>query len=160
MKNHVLRPLWVVIAAIAILLLVRHFIVPSDFGVNGDSFTYGFHRLSNVKEWQDFKIKYRGKEYCTECHEEKVEENSSSKHRAIQCENCHGPAIDHPDDPEKLTIDQSRDLCLRCHADLAYPNNERMNIPAFDPEKNENHQSSTEKCIECHNPHKPDLEEQ
>ena len=35
MKNHVLRPLWCVLAAIALILVVRHLMVPDDFGVNG-----------------------------------------------------------------------------------------------------------------------------
>ena len=155
MKNHVLRPLWCALAVIALTLIVRHFMVPDDFGVHGKSFTYNFHRLSNVEEWQDFKAKYKGREYCQECHEENVGETNSSKHRLIQCENCHGPAIDHPDDPETLEIDSSRELCLRCHASLPYPDNPRAQIKAIDPDR---HNSDTA-CIECHNPHNPDLEE-
>jgi hypothetical protein len=74
MKNHVLRPLWVVLAGIALLLVVRHFVVPSDFGVEeGGNFTYNFHRQSNLDEWKNFKVKYRGREYCQECHEENTE---------------------------------------------------------------------------------------
>lgn len=155
MKNHVLRPLWLVLAAIALILVVRHFMVPDDFGVNGRSFTYGFFRLGNVDDWKNFKVKYKGREYCQECHEEKVAEAASSKHQQIQCENCHGPAIDHPDDPEKLTIDPSRELCLRCHSSLAYPDNPRAQIRGIDPEK---HNTGTA-CIECHNSHNPALEE-
>ena len=100
MKNHVLRPLWVVLIGIALFLVVRHFIVPADFGVEeGGNFTYNFHRLSATDEWRDFKVKYRGREYCQECHEENVESVLQSPHAIIQCENCHGPAIDHPDNP-------------------------------------------------------------
>jgi len=155
MKNHVLRPLWVALAAIALILVARHFMVPDDFGVNGENFTYGFHRLGSVDDWKNFKSKYRGREYCQECHEEKVTENNASKHNIIQCENCHGPAIDHPDDPETLEIDTSRDLCLRCHSALPYPDNPRSKIKGIDPDK---HNHDTE-CIECHNPHNPALEE-
>lgn len=155
MKNHVLRPLWVVLVAVALTLVVRHFMVPEDFGVQGESFTYNFHRLSNVDEWQDFKVKYKGHEYCQECHEENVADNSSSKHKTIQCENCHGPAIDHPDDPEALAIDTSRELCLRCHSSLPYPGSQRGNIKGIDPEEH----NAGGNCSDCHNPHNPDLEE-
>lgn len=155
MKNHVLRPLWVTLATIAILLTVRHFMVPDDFGVNGKDFTYGFHRLSSVDDWQNFKVKYKGQQYCQECHEENVAAINASKHLNIQCENCHGPAIDHPEDPEKLTIDTSRELCLRCHASLDYKGNPRSKIKAIDPQ---GHNTDTE-CSECHNPHNPNLEE-
>ena len=155
MKNHVLRPLWVVIVAVGILLLVRDFMVPDDFGVNGSGFTYGFHRLSNIDEWKAEKIMYKGKEYCAECHEDNSTANNSSKHNIIECENCHGPAIDHPDDPETLEIDRSRGLCLRCHALLPYPDSKRSQINGIDPDDH----NPDESCSECHNPHKPDLED-
>ncbi|MBC8318281.1 MAG: cytochrome C [Desulfobulbaceae bacterium] len=155
MKNHVWRPLFLAIACVALLLVVRSVYVPDDFGVYGQNFTYGYHRLSNIQEWKDFKIKYRGKEYCRECHEEKVEANLTSHHSLLECENCHGPAVDHPEDPELLPIESSRLLCLRCHAFLPYPQSNRADMPSVDTD---NHNPG-ENCIGCHNPHHPDLEE-
>ncbi|MBU0731180.1 MAG: cytochrome c3 family protein [Proteobacteria bacterium] len=155
MRNHVLRPLWVALGVIALVLIARHLMVPEDFGVNGKNFTYGFYRASNVDEWKEFPLKYRGKAYCQECHEEKYEENMSSKHGIIECENCHGPALGHPENPEALAIDRSRALCLRCHADLAYPSSQRSEIPGINPKQ---HNPDTQ-CSECHNPHKPSLED-
>ncbi len=160
MKNHVLRPLWLSLAIIALVLLVRSVVVPKDFGVHGHredgrNFTFSFHRLGAIDDWKAVKVKYRGKKYCAECHDEKVEENLSSKHKNIQCENCHGPAIDHPDDPETLTVDRSRDLCLRCHSYLPYPGNRRSTMPAIDPLDH----NPDEACADCHNPHKPNLED-
>jgi len=128
--------------------------VPADFGVNGRNFTYGFHRKGNIDDWKNFKIKYKDKEYCRECHEEKVEENLSSPHAIIECENCHGPAVDHPDDPEYLEIITERKLCLRCHTALPYPTSQRAEILGIDPEE---HNTGSD-CVECHNPHNPDLE--
>jgi predicted CXXCH cytochrome family protein len=154
MKNHAWRPLIVVIAAVALLLLVRAQVVPSDFGVNGKNFTYGFHRKGSIDDWQAVKVKYRGKEYCRECHEEKVTENLASPHKVIQCENCHGPAIDHPDNPALLTVDKSRGLCLRCHAGLPYPQSQRSKLPAIDPLQH----NPDQECVGCHNPHQPNLE--
>lgn len=156
MKNHVLRPLWVAIGAVLLVLLIRAIVVPSDFGVNGRNFTYGFHRLGSINDWKNVKVKYRGREYCQECHEEQVTANQDSPHRRIACENCHGPAQSHPDDPAALTIDRSRELCLRCHARLDYPGNPRLTIRrAIIPESH----NPGQLCRDCHNPHHPNLEE-
>lgn len=154
MKNHVWRPLLVALAGVALLLTARAIIVPDDFGVNGESFTYNFHRAGSVDDWKGFKVKYRGKEYCRECHEEKVEENLASPHSVIQCENCHGPAVDHPENPELLPTESTRLLCLRCHATLPYPQSNRAEMPSVSPEEH----NPDENCVECHNPHNPDLE--
>jgi predicted CXXCH cytochrome family protein len=154
MKNHVLRPLWVVLAAISLLLLARHLLVPADFGVHGETFTYGFYRQSNVDEWKNVAVKYQGKQYCADCHSEHAALNSASLHASIQCESCHGPAMDHPEDPERLIIDTSRALCLRCHAALPTPGSDRGNIAGIDPVAH-NHGVD---CISCHEPHNPSLE--
>ncbi len=155
MKNHVLRPLFVVIGVVAIILVARHLMVPADFGVHGKSFTYGFHRKSNIDEWKAFTLKYKDSAYCQECHEEQYEQNQASVHKTIQCENCHGPALNHPEDPEALEIDKSRALCLRCHSALPYPGSQRGDLPGIDPSE---HNIDSE-CSECHNPHNPDLEQ-
>ena len=157
MKNHVLRPLWVAIAFVALILLARYILVPKDFGVQDDSFTYNFHRASNVQEWKDFPVKYEGHEVCIECHEEKGESLAASPHESIECENCHGPGNAHIDSESAadITIDMRRELCLRCHSDLGYVGINRSSIPGIDPKE---HNVDSE-CAECHNPHNPDLEE-
>lgn len=160
MKNHVFRPLYAAIAVVALILLARAAVVPGDFGVHGQrpdgkNFTFGYYRAGAIDYWKNFTVKYKGKEYCGDCHDDKTSELMASKHAIIQCENCHGPALDHPDNPEKLTINRSRSLCLRCHADLGYSDNPRSAIPGIDPEEH----NPGEPCADCHNPHKPNLEE-
>ncbi len=154
MRSHVWRPLFVALAVVGLILIARAFVVPPDFGVYERGFMYGYHRRSNEKEWEQFKVKYRGKQYCMDCHPDKYESNMSSKHKVIQCENCHGPAIDHPEDPPKLTVDRSRKLCLRCHTKLPYPSSLRGKLKGINPEE---HNPDME-CSTCHNPHKPDME--
>ena len=155
MKNHVWRPLFLVLGAVALLLVARYRLVPADFGIHGKSFTYGFYRAGAIKDWQALPVKYRGRQTCQECHPDKATSIASSKHAPIQCENCHGPAQDHPDNPEKLTIDRSRGLCLRCHAALPTPGSQRSLIKSIDPGA---HNPGTP-CADCHNPHKPNLED-
>jgi predicted CXXCH cytochrome family protein len=155
LKSHVLRPLWVLaLAPLTIVLIVRYFYVPDDFGVGERGFTYGYHRMGNEDDWKNFEVKFKTREYCKDCHPDKIEANQSSKHMIIECENCHGPAFNHPEDPLKLTVDRSRNLCLRCHSPLQYPSSGRENLKGIDPKE---HNIDME-CADCHNPHKPDME--
>lgn len=160
-KNHVWRPLLVVIALVVGILVFRFFYVPNDFGSGEYGFMYSFHRQSNVGEWKEQPLMYRDTgthkmhETCGECHGEEVQVRTEDMHGIISCENCHGPALEHPENPEKLGIDRSRELCLRCHTDLPYTTSERKRIPGIDPAE---HNAGIE-CVDCHNPHNPRLED-
>jgi hypothetical protein len=155
MKSHVLRPLWVAIALVASVLIARVFLVPDDFGVHGDSFTYNFYRLSNVQEWKDFPAKYQGRERCARCHEENAEAVAASKHANMQCENCHGPGAGHPEQVKKLPIKAEREHCLRCHEHLPYPSSQRAALPGIDGATH----GKQRECRKCHDPHQPNLED-
>jgi nitrate/TMAO reductase-like tetraheme cytochrome c subunit len=150
-KNHVWRPLFVVLLIVGGILLTRAFLVPADFGIQERGYMYGWHRKSNEVEWNNFRVKYKTAKVCRECHKDKYDLIKQSPHAAISCENCHGPAYDHPNDPAGLTIDRSRGLCIRCHSSLPYKNTLRGSIPGIDPEK---HYPSAE-CVMCHIPHNP-----
>lgn len=154
MKNHVWRPLYAVIGLVVLILIARVFVVPKDFGVGERGYMYGLHRTSNEEEWKAFKVKYRfDNEYCKGCHADKYDSIAQTPHAIINCENCHGPALDHPTDPPKLTINKTREQCLRCHFPLPYPTSGRSNIRGVDPDK---HNPGVE-CVMCHNPHKPKM---
>lgn len=155
MKNHVWRPLFVVLGIVAAILLMRLFLVPSDFGVHDTGYMYGWYRQGNIAEWQGQKPKYLSSQLCSECHEDRSAALAASPHAMIPCENCHGPALDHPDNPEKLPIDRGRPLCLRCHTSLPYPSSGRSAIPGIDPEVH----NPGQECTGCHDPHHPNLEE-
>lgn len=161
MKSHVWRPLYVVIAFVVALLVFRFFYVPNDFVSGKYGFMYSFHRKSNEEEWKKQPVKYgtTGKEkmheYCKECHLKEVNIRTEDLHGIISCEDCHGPVLNHPENPEKLVIDRSRALCLRCHTSLPYTTSERKRIPGIDPK---NHNAEMH-CVECHDPHNPRLED-
>ncbi len=148
---HVLRPVLVFLVFVIIILIARFFYVPSDFKIHENGYMYGWYRASNIEEWKKIKVKFQGKDYCNSCHADKNQLLANSKHQIIQCENCHGPAMDHPTEPPKLSIDKSRELCLRCHTYLPYPTSNRINIKGIDPER---HYPDIE-CSTCHNPHSP-----
>lgn len=153
MKSHVWRPLFVVIGLVVIILIARIFIVPRDFGIQERGFMYGFYRKSSEEDWKKIMVKYKSAEYCKDCHGDKYSMIMQTPHAIIQCENCHGPAMEHPSDPPKPKIDKSREQCLRCHYPLPYPTSGRANIRGIDPEK---HNPGIE-CVMCHNPHKPKI---
>ena len=155
MKKHVWRPLYVILGLVAGILLFRLVYVPADFGVQEQGYTFGFHRLGNEREWKGYPAKYKGSSYCNECHDDKVKSWEASAHAVIPCENCHGAALSHPDKPEKLTIDRTRDLCIRCHSKLYMPSSGRNDIPGIDPEQH----NAGVACVDCHNPHNPSLED-
>jgi hypothetical protein len=154
MKNHVFRPLFAVIGIIVLVLAARIFYVPKDFGIHERGYMYGWYRQAHIEDWKKVQVKYQGAEYCKDCHEKNYGVIKKSPHQNIQCENCHGPAIDHPNEPPKLTIDKSRQQCLRCHYPLPYPSSGRAKIKGIDPDK---HNPDIE-CSLCHNPHHPNLE--
>ena len=153
MKNHVFRPLLVMVGLIVIVLIIRSFYVPKDFGIHDRGYMYGWYRAGNIEDWKKVSVKYQGKDYCKDCHAANYESIGKTPHAIIQCENCHGPAMDHPSDPGKLTVDKSRDLCLRCHSWLPYPTSGRAKIRGIDPAA---HNPGIE-CVMCHNPHNPTL---
>lgn len=155
MKSHVLRPLWVAIVLVAAVLIARHFMVPEDFGIHGPSFTYNFYRLGNVQDWKDFTVKYQGRERCARCHKKNAAKITDSKHANIQCENCHGPGVNHPKQVKQLPVNTSRDLCLRCHQALPYPSSLRASLPGINGQKH----GGKRECARCHSPHNPDLED-
>lgn len=151
MNNHVIRPLIVVLGIVALILLARVFFVPKDFGIGERGYMYGWHRKGNEEDWKKFKVKYQGSEYCKDCHDKNFTSIMKTPHQIIPCEDCHGPAVDHPSDPPKLAIDRSREQCLRCHYPLPYASSLRSKIRSIDPEQ---HNAGVE-CASCHNPHNP-----
>jgi hypothetical protein len=153
-KNHVWRPLYLALLIVGAILLLRVLMVPKDFGVHERGYMYGWHRKGNEAEWQAVKVKYRTAEYCKDCHRDKYDDLQRSPHAAIICENCHGPNLNHPDDPRTLTIDRSRELCARCHFFLPYKTSGRGSIKGINPAT---HHPEAE-CVLCHYPHNPKRE--
>ncbi|MDD5263202.1 MAG: cytochrome c3 family protein [Methylacidiphilales bacterium] len=146
---HVWRPLFVVIALVAGIFIARTLWITKDFGVHEQGYVYGWYRQSNVTEWETIAVKYQGRELCADCHSAETEKLATASHKDIQCENCHGPAFDHPSEPPKPEIDRSRNLCLRCHTRLDYPTSQRSQIKGIIPDQ---HNPGLE-CAACHDPH-------
>ena len=151
----------IVFAVLAAVVAARKIIVPSFAAVNGD-YRYRWHRVANEQEWKNFPVSYKDNDraYCSGCHPEEAAKMAASVHADIQCEDCHGPVDNHPDNPARLPIDRNRNLCLRCHAKLpgrptlyAQLPGKTIQLVLQDPEK---HNPGIE-CVTCHDPHKAAL---
>ena len=159
MRHSVVRPLLVVAAVVALILVARVFLVPKDFTIGERGYRFGWHRLGNEQDWKNFTVKYQGNDYCAACHGDKIEAIKASPHADIQCENCHGPAVrmvdgvakQHPADIDKLEVDTNPALCQRCHAPLPYASSGRSKIRYMDPVPDG-------ECMACHNPHTTTME--
>lgn len=151
MGDHRWRPLIGVAILAGLFLGARQIMVPGDFGVHERGYMYGWHRKGNEAEWKGVTVKYRGREYCRPCHQRNYDSILPSPHGGIGCENCHGPALDHPRDPRTMRIDRSRALCIRCHCRLPYGNGGRGAIRGIDPVTH----NPEEECTLCHYPHDP-----
>ncbi len=127
------------------------------------------HRVSNEEFWKnEFQVKHQGREFCKQCHLDKIEIVADSGHAKVQCENCHvlftpekkGHPIDLKEDFGYLLdigIDRSRALCKRCHTKLPYRPTvyrafKRGPIPfkSIDPAE---HNPGIE-CVTCHDVHR------
>lgn len=156
MKNHVYRPLVLVIVFVAIILGARALYVPEEFGAHETGYRFGWHNKANEQYWKDFKVKYMPKDYCQGCHPEKWDEIMDTPHKIISCQNCHAKegvvAADHPATTPKMAIDRTREQCLRCHAKLPTMGSGRASITKSI--NNEEHNPGN-MCVDCHNPHSP-----
>ncbi|MBI5042955.1 MAG: cytochrome c3 family protein [Nitrospirae bacterium] len=164
MKSHALRPLFVVIVVLVIILIFRTLIVPKDFGIHlrdtpFGSYIWGYYRKGDEDYWKAFKVKHQTMNYCKDCHSEQYKKIINSKHAKVQCENCHGPAVDHPEKPEKLNIDRNRELCLRCHAYLPYrtAKYELRGVPITLKMQDPDAHNTGIECVACHSPHEASL---
>jgi predicted CXXCH cytochrome family protein len=149
----------IAIVCVAGLIGARMVLAPSFAAVDGD-YRYQWHRVTNEQEWKDIKVKHRGNQYCKDCHADQSANETASVHAKVQCENCHGPAVDHPENPAKLTLDKSRTLCLRCHSGLPYRTAKYAELPKGEVQLkmvNPDEHNPDMECVTCHDPHKAAL---
>jgi hypothetical protein len=177
--SHAWRPLILVLAIVAFILIARLVLVPSDFqSANGD-YKYQWHRLGSEDDWKNMKVKHQGRDFCKQCHSDKIEIVTDSGHAKVQCENCHvlfeveaerkGHPLDLKDPSTyknfgikpvdydlEIGINSKRKLCMRCHTNLVYRPKIYKGLEKDRPFKlidPENHNPGHE-CVECHDVHR------
>ena len=144
--GHVVRILGLFAAGFTVFMVVRGFLVPSDFGV------YGFYRAGALVDARARAPLYAGEASCADCHTDVVELRAQARHKGVRCEACHGPLPIHAtgDLSVKPRALHPRQLCLTCHT-------AGTGKPAAFPQVGPDH-SDPGPCTECHKPHRPKVD--
>jgi cytochrome c553 len=116
-------------------------------------YRFGYYRADAVPELAEGDLRYLGSPYCqAECHEQRYEDWPLGAHKTVQCEVCHGPAPEHPDDGRLLVPTDSIRLCSTCHESMpARPDAQPQIILNAHPVDD----GQVMPCLECHDPHSP-----
>jgi hypothetical protein len=144
-QQHVYRVAAVFAFGFLTFLVVRHLLVPADFGV------YGFYRAGALDDARARPISYAGQDRCASCHWPVFEARTQARHATIPCESCHGPLAGHAVDPsvKPATLDP-RPLCLNCHTKME---GKWPGFPQVDPAEH----NDGIPCSVCHQPHSPKI---
>ena len=144
MPSQLKRLIPMFIVFIGLFLLVRHFLVPDSFG------QYGHYRGDALIDVAAKELVHASKEDCYDCHDDIQEKLYNDLHADLSCLICHGPGLEHVDNPEAGNIlkKSGREFCGRCHQFNAARSTDviwQIDIKT--------HYTEKEDCIECHNPH-------
>jgi uncharacterized CHY-type Zn-finger protein len=126
----------------AVFMVVRWFLIPSDFGV------YGFYRAGALVDARAVPVVYAGEAVCLDCHSDVGELRAQARHEIVRCEACHGPLKAHADDSTvKPRALNPRLICLTCHT-------AGTGQPETFPQIGSDH-ADEGPCTQCHKPHRP-----
>lgn len=145
-SRHLIRMALLFALGISVFLVLRHVLMPEDFGV------YGHYRAGAIDDNRVRPTSYAGQNACLACHDDVGEDRAKGRHARLSCEGCHGPLASHASDPATHAARRPdpRATCLRCHsADPARP--------AKQPQIDVPEHAATGPCTECHKPHQPGL---
>ncbi len=135
----------VLLVIITVFFLVRQTFIPKSFG------EYGYYRGDNVGEWAAMEVNYApGNVSCSECHQKILTWMAGQKHRALDCQACHGPALKHAkaSKPEEIKVQSTGDVCGACHNRIA--GRPGKGVAAVDA----NDHSGGVECVRCHDAHR------
>ena len=109
--EHLVRLAVVALFALVAFFVIRHFLVPPDFG------KYGHFRPASMEEIALRTPVFVGREAYSTCHDEVVVAKNKGPHANVGCEACHGPLARHAQDfsSEKPVLPDTAKLCVVCH---------------------------------------------
>src|ERR1035437_3048814 len=81
--GHLLRFAFLFVAAFALFLVIRHFVVPKSFG------EYGHYRGAAIAEMAARPVHFAGHDTCETCHADILDAKKTGKHANVNCEACH-----------------------------------------------------------------------
>jgi hypothetical protein len=144
--QHVLRMAGVFVLALAVFLVWRAWMVPSDFGV------YGHFRAGAITDAAAETPHFAGEGSCLSCHDAVQQVRLVGSHANVRCEACHGPLGRHArGEADTAPIrPSSRAVCLTCHTS-------GLGAPASFPQVIVNEHSEAGPCTDCHTAHAPGI---
>ena len=149
---------------------------------------YGFYSGTgeeSLELWAGLPVQYVGSDSCRMCHQDQHDLWSSSDHRTVSCEDCHGPAREHLADVCRMCHSGEEDVwevtehriveCEDCHTDatdmprggLHAPvihrdrgfcgscHDKLVSRPALFPQVDMDVMGGDAECITCHDSHSP-----
>lgn len=142
--DHLIRLLVPLVVIIAALIIAKRILTPSSFGQEGH------YRRDAIKDVTAKEKHYAGQEVCADCHQEIIDKKTGSYHKGVSCEVCHGPALEHTEDPGEhpLPAPRERGFCPLCHSyNPSRPTGFPQIVTAI--------HNPGKACITCHDPHDP-----
>lgn len=128
---------------VAAVLVTRFYLVPRSL-ISND-----LHWAAAVQREVVRPVKFAGSNACQDCHDDVTQKKAGGFHRNLACEGCHGPAVNHTEDPSvKPYAPRDRKFCPVCHA---YDASRPTGFPQINPTAH----NPLRPCITCHNPHDP-----
>ncbi len=167
MPKHIARLIMLLAAVVTLAFAARYLLIPHSY------YRYGHYRGDAVAEIAGAAPLYQGARSCAACHRVIFDQWSASAHH-VQCEDCHGPAGEHPRmgapplrvDPDThqvlmhsryrlaagrmLVPSDTAHLCLQCHASIA-------GRPTAQPQVAASEHAGTQQCVACHDVHSPQI---
>ncbi len=143
--DQVSRLVLVFAALIIFVLIIKTWIIPPELKETG------IYRTSAIETELAKPVHYAGSGNCADCHNDISEVKSSGYHYSLSCESCHGPGMEHSEDPEEITpsAPRKREFCSHCHT-------YNLSRPSGFPQINPIAHNPLDACIECHDPHNPE----
>jgi len=148
MPIQIRRLLVIFVIIMTSFLVFRKLMISENFG------EFGHYPPAAVDSLMSQEMKYAGHNSCNDCHDDIVDIKKASQHINVNCEACHGPALDHVasfegDETILPFAPRERGYCPLCHKyDPAKP----TGFPQIDPIMH----NPGKPCIKCHDPHAPD----
>jgi hypothetical protein len=151
--EHLVRLALLMFVGVLLFLVIRAFLMPSDFG------ELGHFRTGTLQDVRSLPLQFAGHASCGEadCHEDVTASLAADTHASVGCESCHGALAAHAADPKlaKAATVEANVLCARCHAsNLARPKDfAQVEIETHRQGEEEGEEAG--ECTECHDSHEP-----
>jgi hypothetical protein len=154
--KHIIRAVLLVVLAVVVFVVVRHFAIPETFG------TQGHYRYENVAEHAAKAPVHGPVGACADCHDEEAAAVADGKHSSVPCAVCHA-ALSLSEDPHvrdgemvgSMPVHRDFTLCRRCHERLVSRPPDFPQVVLPDHVVDGGMKLTGAVCLECHNAHNP-----